>query len=185
MSNPIQTSTGKLMLLIVLTAVELALFQDVWSIVVIPPVTAMTLGLNLGLWFVLLRPRWMEPRIIGMLVGSLAALAGISFYLWWGWTEVRTARRIDWMGPIGAWVATTAAAWSSSVPDQRGNLAAFFDFISRSATWIEFAVLDLCCLAVIWTAGSLDCRLRRRRHIGLVATTAVAPPIDDCAATRL
>ncbi len=100
-SSSFQTSTAKLMLLVVLTAVELVLFQDVWFIVVVPPVTAMMVGLNLGLWFVLLRPRWMETRIIGMLTGSLAATMGNLLYLWLGYSEIRIGRRVQRMGPIG------------------------------------------------------------------------------------
>jgi len=34
-----RTSTGRLMLLVIVIAAELTLFQDVWQILVVPPIT--------------------------------------------------------------------------------------------------------------------------------------------------
>ncbi len=96
-----QTSTGKLMLLVIVTALELVLFQDVWWILVIPSITIVTLALNLGLWFVLLRRRWMETRIIGMLLGGVAAALGIVLYMSLG-VGVVTVVGYQQVGPIGA-----------------------------------------------------------------------------------
>jgi hypothetical protein len=185
MSSSFQTSTGKLMLLVVLTAVEMVLFQDAWFIVVFPPVTAMTFALNLGMWFLLLRPRWMETRIIGMLLGSFVAVGGNLLYLWLGFTEVRIARRVQSTGPIGALLAFTATDWSTSLSDQGGALATLLRFVSEGATLIEYAVLDLCSLAVIWAAGSLENHLRARRQASGVLGPAFAPPIDDRAVSPL
>lgn len=185
MSSSFQTSTGKLMVVVVITAFEMVLFQDVWFIVLIPPVTAMTVGLNLGLWFVLLRPRWMETRIIGMLVGSLLASVGNILYLFVASSEVRIARRVQRMGPIGTILATISTEWGTSLPDQGGGLAMLLRFVSEGATVIEFALLDLCCFAVIWVAGSLECRLRRRVQSAAGAAPVAPPPIDDRAVTPL
>ena len=79
-----QTSTGKLMLVVIVAAFELALFQDVWLILVMPPFTIVTLTLNFGLWFLLVRPRWMETRIIGLQLGGVMAALGCFLYMWLG-----------------------------------------------------------------------------------------------------
>jgi hypothetical protein len=181
-----QTSTGKLMLLVIVIAVEMVLFQDVWFIVVVPPVTVMTLGRNLGLWFVLLRPRWMETRIIGMLLGSVGAHVGVSLYLLLGLTQVRKARWVQGMGPIGALLSTTAADWGASLSNQSGDLAMILRFISQRATVIEFAVLDLGSLVLIWACGNLDSHIRHRRSdTRLEGASPITPPIDDRAASPL
>jgi hypothetical protein len=173
------------MLLVVLSALELVLFQDVWFIVVFPPIAAITIGMNIGLWFVLIRPRWMETRIIGMLVGSLVAALGAGLYLWLGFTDVRIGRRVQAAGPIGASLAITAAAWASSVRDQSGSGAMILRTISETATLIEYAVLVLLCIAIIWGFGSLESQIRKRWRTA--AGGALAPPasIDDRAATPL
>ncbi len=179
-----QTSTGKLMLLVIVTALELVLFQDVWWILVIPSITIVTLALNLGLWFVLLRRRWMETRIIGMLLGGVAAALGIVLYMSLG-VGVVTVVGYQQVGPIGALLITIAATWRQSLPDQGASPATLLRIVANGALIIEYALLDLCGLAIIWAAGILEHRLRRRRQAARAAAPAVPPPIDDRAATPL
>src|SRR6516162_800081 len=112
----LQTSTGRLMLVVIVTALELTLFEGVWQILVIPPITIATLALNFGLWFLVLRPRWMETRIIGMLLGGIAATVCSVLYMWLGFRA--TAAGFQQVGPIGVLLVTTASAWGSSFPDQ-------------------------------------------------------------------
>jgi hypothetical protein len=185
MRSSFQTSTGKLMLLVVVTAVELVLFQDVWFIVLIPPVTAMTLGINLGLWFVLVRPRRIEDRIIGMLLASVAAAILTAIYLTLGSRSVNTFVGYQHVGPIGTLLATTVATWAQSLAVQKGSVALILRSIASGAAIIEFLLLDLCTLGIIWIGGSLECRLRRQRRVAGTGSRAIAPPIDDRAATPL
>jgi len=180
-----QTSTGKLMLLVIVTALELVLFQDVWQILVIPVITIVTLALNLGLWFVLLRPRWMETRIIGMLLGGIAAALGSVLYMWLGFREVLSGVGYQQVGPIGAFLITTATAWGQSLADQRTSPAVLLRIVANGALIIEWSLLDLCSAVIIWAAGSLEYRLRRRLQATRAAGRAAPPPIDDRAATPL
>jgi len=180
-----QTSTGKLMLLVVITAVELAFFQDVWQILVIPPITIATLAINLGLWFLLVRPRWMDTRVIGMLLGGVAACLGNFLYLLLLLTPFFASGRFQGVGPIGVLLRTAATQWRTSLPDQGGGLAMLLQIVANGALVIECALGDLCNLAIIWAAGSLECRLRRRLQFAGGAAPAGTPPIDDRAATPL
>ena len=50
-------SIGAIMLVIVPIALELVVFQGVWSIVLLPFMTIALLTVNLGLFFVVVRPR--------------------------------------------------------------------------------------------------------------------------------
>src|SRR5258707_15705625 len=66
-------STATLMAVIVVIAIELAVFQDVWWIVVVPPITMALLAINLAFAFLMLRPPVLETRIVGLLLGAVAA----------------------------------------------------------------------------------------------------------------
>ena len=56
-----RSPSAALMRLIVLVALELVLFQDVLSeIVLFPPITMIVLAFNLGLFFLVVRPRSLE-----------------------------------------------------------------------------------------------------------------------------
>jgi hypothetical protein len=183
--SSLQTSTGKLMLLVVLIAFELVFFQDAWFIVMIPPCTATTLALNLGLWFVLLRPRWMETRIIGMLLGGVAAAAGSALYLWLGFREVLSVAGYRQVGPIGDLLITTATTWGQFLPQQGATPAMLLRGVANGALIIECALLDLFSMVILWAAGSLECRLRRRFQSHSGAVPAAPRAIDDRAATPL
>jgi hypothetical protein len=45
------------MSLVIVAALELALFQEVWFILLFPPVTMAFLALNLGIFFLAVRPK--------------------------------------------------------------------------------------------------------------------------------
>jgi hypothetical protein len=158
MNSSFQTSIGKVMLLVVLIAVELVFFAGVWFLVVIPWITTAALAINLGMLFLLIRPRGLETRIIGMLLGSVAASVGMLFYFF-------SAPRSVWFpgrGLIGIWLGTDAANFVTALADQESGLARLLRFVSAHATLIEWVFLDLCAIAFIWAAGAVECRLRRR-----------------------
>ncbi len=65
------------MWLIVVAALELAFFQEfrfVRFMLLIPPITMAILSLNLGFLFLVIRPRRLEPRIVGILLSGVAAV---------------------------------------------------------------------------------------------------------------
>src|SRR5262249_44557434 len=74
-------STGALMRVIVPIALELALIREVWRIVLIPPVTIGLLAINLGLFFVLVRPRSWQTWIRGMLLGGVVGMLVSALFL--------------------------------------------------------------------------------------------------------
>jgi hypothetical protein len=74
-------STGALMRVIVPIALELALVREVWRIVLIPPVTIGLLAINLGLFFMLVRPRSWQTWILGMLLGGFVGMLVSGFFL--------------------------------------------------------------------------------------------------------
>jgi hypothetical protein len=68
------------MALIIVAALELALFQEVWFIVLFPPFTMAVLALNLGIFFLAIRPKLLKTRIQGMLLASVAASLAMSVF---------------------------------------------------------------------------------------------------------
>src|SRR5262245_56650111 len=103
-------SIGAIMWLIVLVALQLALFQGVWFIVLIPPVMIGLLVLNIGVLFSLARPRSWEDRILGMLLGGLAAAVLSGFFFFWEF-------RIGTPGVLGAYVSGLFGNWAGSLAD--------------------------------------------------------------------
>ena len=66
--------TGAIMRVIIPLSLELVLFNEVWYLVLMPPITLVVLVCNLGLFFVLVRPKSWETRILGMMLGGVAAV---------------------------------------------------------------------------------------------------------------
>jgi hypothetical protein len=67
-------SIATLMGLIAVVAMELALFQGIFVIILLPPVTIAVVLLNLGLVFILGRGTFLMSRVVGMLMAGLIAL---------------------------------------------------------------------------------------------------------------
>lgn len=158
-------TTGSLMLLIGLVAMELAFFQGVWSIILIPVVTMAVLTVNLGLVFILLRPHSLKLRILGMLLGGiLAVFAAIGYYALY-------RPMPPGGGVVGKSVSDYLVNWASSLEDPSGNPALVLRSVAGHMIQIEFVLLDLVGIAIIWACGSLEnwgrARWVRRRAVGL------------------
>jgi hypothetical protein len=166
-------STGALMAVIVVIACELALFQDVWLIVVAPPITMALLAVNLGFVFLMLRPNGLETRIIGMLLGGFAACIATA----WG--------MIPTFGGILDHLRDVLANWASSLPDQQGLTVGFLRLVANRLIVVYFALLDPLGLALIWAGGWLDNRWRSHRARARAAVPSAVPPLDGRASSPL
>jgi hypothetical protein len=163
---PGKWSTAALMRVIVPIALQLVLFQGVWRIVLAPPITIAVLALNLGLFFVLVRPRAWENRIIGMLLGGvLAVFVLVSDYLGLPGGVLRSVRRFGPLGLLGAGLGSFLMSCADSLGDPAGELASVLRLAVRHMTLIEGILLDLLGIALIWAGGWLEnqCRVRWAR----------------------
>ena len=159
---PGKWSTATLMRVIVPIALELVLLQDAWGIVLVPPFTMLVLALNLGLFFVLVRPRAWETRIIGMLLGGLVAVfVSTGNYL------IVDIWRSGPPGLLGRGLQPLLMGCADSLRDPTGGLASVLRLAVRLMTGIEALLLDLLGFTMIWASGWLEnwCRVRwgRRR----------------------
>jgi hypothetical protein len=194
MRSDFKVSIGSLMLFIILVALQLVLFEGVWWIVVIPAITIVVLALNLGLFFLLVRPRALEPRIIGMLLGGLVACVTLMLMMLISSDSQRVRLAIlgrrsrVWprpTGPIGRLVAEELVRWLTSLPDQQGPTATILGFIILNINVIEYVLLDLIGVVLIWAGGWLESWLRRRCVRARAPGPSGLPPLDDRAATPL
>jgi hypothetical protein len=192
MPSGLKVSIGSLMLFIILVALQLVLFQGVWWILVSSPITIMVLTLNLGMFFLLVRPPALEPRIIGILLGGLVAFVTLMMMLRsdgqsMRWATLGRRRRVGPrpLGPIGTLVDDTLVHWLRSLPDPQGPTATILEFIILNINIIEYILLDLIGLALIWAGGWLEGRLRRRWFRVRASELSGLPPLDDRAATPL
>jgi hypothetical protein len=177
-------STGEIMLVIVPIAVEPAVFQEVWSIILIPPVTIALVTINLGITFAVLRIRGWEARIIGMLLGGIAGLfLSLLFYA--------LEFRLGTPGVIGSICVHRLEEWAGSLVDPGGGTALTLRFIGRHMIEIEGALQDILGVATIWAGGRLDHCFRQWRagRRAAKARSAVpvgpAPPLDSAASSPL
>ncbi len=84
-------STRQLMRLVVLAALNLALFQGVWMILLLPPITLLAVILNLTVyWTWVRRRRLSRPLLISMLVGLMMALASFLIMTAGPWSPTAT-----------------------------------------------------------------------------------------------
>ncbi len=137
-----------------MVAVELALFQGVFAIVLIPPVTMAVVLLNLGLMFVFARNSFLADRIVGMLMGGLIGLfLSVAYYL--------TARPpTPDLGVLGLLLRGWFSNLAASQPDPAGGFAVTLRWAAGSMFVVESVVVDLIGLAMIWAGGSIVLRLR-------------------------
>jgi hypothetical protein len=173
MQSGLKVSIRSIMLFVVLVALQLAAFQGVWLILVIPPITIAFLTLNLGLFFLVARPKAMDTRIEGMLLGGVA---GVFTTIW-----PLTMRAITILDDFH----TALVNWISTLPNQQGPTATALRFLSHNRLVIGCALLDILGLAMIWAGGCIESRLRSRRVQVRAPKATARPPLDDRAATPL
>ncbi len=176
---PGKWSTAALMRVIVPIALELVLFQDAWGILLFPPFTMMVLALNLGLFFVLVRPRAWETRIMGMLLGGIGAVFLITAdYLVAVWMQSRPP------GLLGSGLQSVLMSCLDSLGDPAGDLASVLHLVVRHMTVIEAILLDLLGLAVIWAGGRLEHRCRARWGQRRISPSSAGDPGPGSGAGR-
>jgi hypothetical protein len=167
------------MLLVAVIAGELALFQEAWEAVLLPPVTMAFLAMNLGLFFLLIRPRALETKIIGMMSAGLAAVFGMAAYM-----ALSEVQNHGGLGLFGRLIETGFFDLCKSLIFQngRGWAAQTACALSDRAAPIEVALLDAMGVGLFWYGGRLDSRLRARwRHWRAPRPAS----IDDPAVTPL
>ncbi len=173
MPSAIKISIGALMTWILLLALEMVFFQGVWLIVLIPPMTMAALALNLGLFFLLVRPPALETRIIGVLLGAIVAAFVTTLPL--------TPKGVELAQDLQVIVVN----WISSQPDQEALAVRVLRVLSENKFWIAFALLDLIGVAVVWAGGWLENWVRGRRAKPGSPPPTTLPPLDDRAASPL
>jgi hypothetical protein len=158
-------STAVLMWFIALVAIELAAFHGVWFIILAPPITMAVLTINLGVFFLMVRPKLLEARIIGMMLGGLVACFA---------TVLGVIPE-----PLGMFdhLQNVLYTGASSLPDPQGVIARSLRSLGRNFYIFYFAVLDVLGVAIIWAGGWLGNRWRRRRvHTRATVASTLAPP---------
>ena len=172
MPSDFKVSIGSLMLFIILVALQLVLFEGVWEILVSSPITIMVLTLNLAMFSLLVRPPALEPRIIGMLLGGLVACVTLMMMMLISSDGQRTrcnpGRTENGRGATANGAdrearhrRTGSLAIESTGP--QSPTAMILGFIILNINVIEYVLLDLIGLVLIWAGGSIESRLRRRR----------------------
>jgi hypothetical protein len=167
------------MLLVVVVALELALFQGVWEIVVIPSVMMAFVGFNLGLVFLLIRPRSFETRIVGLIWGCVAAFFAATAYM----LTVDPSRGS--LGVLGTLATSALASSANSVTDQKGAPATILRFAASHMPWLESGLIDLFGLAIVIAGGGIQNSMHLWRARALAAPPGQLAPLDDPAAAAL
>jgi hypothetical protein len=143
-------STGALMAVIVVVAIQIALFQEVWMILVIPPITMALLTLNIVFMFLIFCPMRLQRRIIGLMLGGLAAC----FVTLLGMVPGPPGTLEQFQNAMSTWAANRA--------DPQGPTAQLLRFLARNFFILYFGTFDILGVALIWTGGWLDHRWRSR-----------------------
>jgi hypothetical protein len=155
MRSGLRLSIAALMRLIALFALELAMFQRVLFLIVIPPISMAVVSLNLAVLFAF---RWLPPsmanRIGGLLSGGL-----ISIFVLVGYYLTADARNPTF-GSGGKALGAFLSGLAATRPDPSGALAALLRLAAKSAQLAEIILLDLLGLAIIWAGGCMDSRMR-------------------------
>ena len=163
MDSRFQTSTGKLMLLVVVAAGELALFRQVWQVremLLLPPITMLFLAINLGLFYLLVRPRALKTRILGMIWSGVAASFVIGGYLAIS-DYVQGIRGRD-PALLGRMMQSGLEYCVTTLEDRNPWEAATLQRLLAYVSAIEFALLDVVGWVMIWYGGHLESWLRGR-----------------------
>jgi hypothetical protein len=179
MGSRFQTSTGAMMVLVSVVALELVMFRGVLEIVLYPPIAIVLLAFNLGLFYLLARPRNLQTRIIGMIWGGAAAFWGLVAY------QALGNQGPPGPGLIGSLVNATLESWAMSQKDQKGSGATTLRWLSSNAIWLEYAILYTLGIWVIWSGGQVQDRLRARWARTRATEAPEALPLDDRGLTPL
>jgi hypothetical protein len=174
MGSRYQTSTAAIMRLVAAVAIELVIFRSAWRFVLNPSITMLFIAVNLGLFFLLIRPRSLETRIVGMIWGAVAVSVGIKLY------------DLTFVGPEGilARVAKRILdSWADSLPEPKGGVAAALRYISSQILRWELELLELFGIAVIGAGGWLQNCLHARRDRRPGPHPNGVAALDDRAAT--
>jgi hypothetical protein len=174
-------SIARLMGFIALFAVEMALFQRVLVIFLLPPITMALVSLNLGLFSIL---RWLPPsmsaRNFGMLGGGM-----ISIFVLVGYYVVSPPVAGMPLGIAGKAISDVLANLAASQADPSAPATTVLRLAARSVLPMEIILLDLLGLAMIWTGGWIF----SRRPGATITPAAIRPesssPLDDRAVTPL
>jgi hypothetical protein len=163
-------SIGSLMRLIALVALELAMFQRVLFLIVIPPISMAVVSLNLAVLFAFRwLPRAMANRIAGLLSGGM-----ISIFVLVGYYLTADPRNPAF-GAGGKMLSAFLSGLAASRPDPASPLAVFLSLAASSAQVAEIILLDLFGLAIIWFGGWIDSRRRADLIRSAAAPEAPAP----------
>lgn len=163
-------STGALMRWIVLVALQLVLFQGVWSIVLIPPITMMVVALNLGLYLVLIRPRHLNRSAVGMMIAALMAVlaataySAIEFQVPWPPPIIGAPRwTIEYVrvGVLGHPLLDLLSCFLSVPPNTTSALELMILRLARWVPLVESVLLDLIGLGVMLAGVRYGGRWRR------------------------
>jgi len=148
-------SIAGLMRLIALVALEMAMFQRVLFLVVIPPITMAVASLNLAVLYAFrLLPAAIARRIGGLLSGGLIAIfVLVGYYL-------TADPRNPTFGAGGKALGSFLNNLAASRPDPSGALGDLLRFGARWAQVAEIILLDMAGLAIIWFGGWMDSRRR-------------------------
>ncbi len=174
MGSRYQTSTAAIMLLVAAVAIELVMIRETWRFVLFPPITMLFIAVNLGLFFLLLRPRSLETRILGMIWGAVAASVAMKLY------------DLTFEGPEGALARVARVileSWADSLSARNAGLAANLRYVCTQLIWWEPAFLELHGIAVIGAGGWLENWLRGRLARARGPRPTGPAPLDDRAAT--
>jgi hypothetical protein len=157
------------MVWVMLIAAQLAAFQDVWFIVLIPPLTLAVLGVNLAVLGLFVKWPGLENRLVGMLLGVVVAAVVTTLPL--NPHGLRLAEN------LGGELQRVAGTFS----DPGGIPAAALRFIAAKRFWIAALLADLIGIAIVWRGGELESRIRagrgrpRLRHPQVRPLDAPAP----------
>lgn len=168
------------MWLIALFALEMAMFQRVFFLVAIPPITMAVVSLNLAVLFAFRSlPPFMARRIAGMLSGGLISIfVLVGYYL----TADPTSPALGMGGKVlGGFLNNLAA----SRLDPSGGLAAVLRHAARSAQVVEIILLDLLGLAIIWLGGWVDSRSQAGAIRPATIRRESPRPLDDRTVTPM
>jgi hypothetical protein len=151
-------STGEVMRLVVLAALNLALFQGVWLIIVIPPITMIAAILNLTLYWTWVRRRRISRPFMSSILTGIAMALAFAMYM--------TATNLN---PT---LGMTLLNW---LPESAKLLIPMSLLGNSRIVVLDFALLDFLGFALMFGAGWLVAALersRKRRSAGSVGPSS-------------
>jgi hypothetical protein len=154
MRDGLKLSIGALMGFIALLALELALFQRLLFLIMMPPITMALISLNLAVLYAF---RWL-PRALSSRIGGLLSGGLISIFVLVGYYVITAAAPNINLGIVGRELGAYFNNLAASRSDPAGALATALRGVAQWAHMAEFILLDLVGLSIIWFGGWLDAR---------------------------